>query len=533
MGMSAGQARLLTITGRLTDNELRSQIITNSKLRLAAKSSDASNAYMDALNSQQLMYGVYNDKGEYTTKELSPSIIYNYQPLKNQYAIVNNAGKIFVSPQDAKNFEATDSLSDFLDCYDLVESVTVSTQTVVDNPDYKILMEEYEKEHEIWEAEEPKESDFTTVGDNSLYDNYMSMIQSSACYNLTYNSGKRCYMHLLGALIGLGPHTTSDGNTFEIKSYADNGGWYWNTSEYATVDDLSRSVTDAIKEKKCDCGDADCPFGEQTIYQAVVDFMYSSKDLYDGSATGGDATEEELSVFMHIVEVELKQALTDFDDEAFNKAYNDWLAREPQKPTVPATKVETTTTEYITVNDEDKAQWYTNLWYMMNGSETANLIKQEEVYDNVSEITRKVLSLDSASKTTTGGNYEVFNSNLYKSSEWLQFALEHGMVTLYRAQYENPSADSGKALEMTSEGITWSSIVYTNASDITSVEDEAAIARAEVKYQNAMREIENEDKKFDQDLKKLDVEHSALQTEYESLKSTIEKNVERSFKAFS
>ena len=30
MGMSAGQARLLSITAKLTDNELRSQILTNS-----------------------------------------------------------------------------------------------------------------------------------------------------------------------------------------------------------------------------------------------------------------------------------------------------------------------------------------------------------------------------------------------------------------------------------------------------------------------------------------------------------------------
>ena len=45
--------------------------------------------------------------------------------------------------------------------------------------------------------------------------------------------------------------------------------------------------------------------------------------------------------------------------------------------------------------------------------------------------------------------------------------------------------------------------------------------------------LNNKDKKYDQDLKKLDTEHSALQTEYESLKSTIDKNVERSFNAFS
>ena len=39
MGMSASQARLLSITARLTDNEMSSQLITNSKLRLADKSS--------------------------------------------------------------------------------------------------------------------------------------------------------------------------------------------------------------------------------------------------------------------------------------------------------------------------------------------------------------------------------------------------------------------------------------------------------------------------------------------------------------
>lgn len=56
MGMSATQARLLTITGRLTDNEMRSQTITNSKLRLAQKSSDASQEYMDALSSEKLVF---------------------------------------------------------------------------------------------------------------------------------------------------------------------------------------------------------------------------------------------------------------------------------------------------------------------------------------------------------------------------------------------------------------------------------------------------------------------------------------------
>ena len=86
---------------------------------------------------------------------------------------------------------------------------------------------------------------------------------------------------------------------------------------------------------------------------------------------------------------------------------------------------------------------------------------------------------------------------------------------------------------MSSEGYYWNSTAYSSTTDLVTVEDEVAIAKAEVKYKNTTTEIENQDKKYDQDLKKLDSEHNALQTEYESLKSVIDKNVERSFKAFS
>ena len=111
--------------------------------------------------------------------------------------------------------------------------------------------------------------------------------------------------------------------------------------------------------------------------------------------------------------------------------------------------------------------------------------------------------------------------------------MKNGVVTLSQASYFNPSVDSAKTPEMTAEGYYWNATAYSSTSDMVSVEDEVAIAKAEVKYKNTTTEIENQDKKYDQDLKKLDTEHNALQTEYESLKSVIDKNVERSFKAFS
>ena len=59
------------------------------------------------------------------------------------------------------------------------------------------------------------------------------------------------------------------------------------------------------------------------------------------------------------------------------------------------------------------------------------------------------------------------------------------------------------------------------------------IAIAETNYKRKTQEIQSKDKEYDSDLKKLDTEHSALQTEYDSIKAVIEKNTERSFKAFS
>lgn len=307
MGMSASQARLLSITSRLTNNELNSQLISNSKLRLASETDEVSNTYMNALSSKKLMYMSYNDKGEQTKVDLTPAVIYEYADLKNQYVIMNAANKIMVTSDDADHFERYgNSLDDFLRSYD------------------------------------------------GIYD--------------------------------------SDGNMV----------------------------------------------------------------------------------------------------------------------------------------NKTKAQWYTNLWYKMNGSDTANKWFDETAEDGTTQF-----SIYHPQEFTGQGFYEIIENNLYNSSTWIEFALEHGIVTLERADFYNPSENNEKALEMSGEGIVWNSIIYTNSSDIVAVDDEKAISIAEVKYKKAMNEIQAKDKKYDQDLKKLDTEHNALQTEYDVVKDIISKNVDRSFKAFS
>lgn len=124
MGMAAGQARLLSITSRMSDNELRAQLINNDKMRLATKSAQVSEAYTNALNNAQLMFTNYDKENNTSYKELTFNSLTAYNQYNNQYAISNSAGQLLVSETDAKNFEKSADLKSFLNCYGLEETTT-------------------------------------------------------------------------------------------------------------------------------------------------------------------------------------------------------------------------------------------------------------------------------------------------------------------------------------------------------------------------------------------------------------------------
>ena len=119
MGLAASQARLLSITSRMSDNELRSQIISNAKMRLATDSSKVSDEYIAALNETQLMFSNYSPTGDAQNKVLTFNNLMEYSSYNTQYGIVNNNGDILVSQTDATNFKNSDSLNEFLENYGL------------------------------------------------------------------------------------------------------------------------------------------------------------------------------------------------------------------------------------------------------------------------------------------------------------------------------------------------------------------------------------------------------------------------------
>ena len=77
MGMSASQARLLSITARMNDVEYKSQQIANTKIRLSDESEQVANAYTKALNKQKFTYTDYSS-GSAVKVDLDSSTLANY-----------------------------------------------------------------------------------------------------------------------------------------------------------------------------------------------------------------------------------------------------------------------------------------------------------------------------------------------------------------------------------------------------------------------------------------------------------------------
>ena len=76
MGMSASQARLLSITARINDIEYKSQSISNTKIRLADESEQLAQDYTKTLNKQKLTFTTYSDEkhsGSAYKVDLTPS----------------------------------------------------------------------------------------------------------------------------------------------------------------------------------------------------------------------------------------------------------------------------------------------------------------------------------------------------------------------------------------------------------------------------------------------------------------------------
>ena len=452
MGISASQARVLSITARLTSNEYESQQISNAKMRLATKSEQASNEYIAALNTRQLQFVTYDAQGQAITEALTANALYQYSDMKNQYALLNANGQVMVSTLDAKNFEKAASLTEFLALYGVEK--TYKTESLAKNAQ---LLETDSNAGGV--------RDYLTKWEEAIDAAIASRYPDDAGNVGALASDERFQLDKAAAFYEYG----------EALSFYEKQVTLYNSGVNVDISGATERLSTA-KQKYSD-----------TI---TFDKWVQSK-AYETSIAKKDGVYENSMKYYEVLEEFLAEA-EDLGCTNVTKAGDNGVFK---------------------YNDATKAQWYTNLWYKMNGA-----------------------SSDKSVQGNRAANYTVLDPKLAASKDWLQDALEQGIISIEVASYKDASnwvEDESRPLTVKLQGISWTPTEYGSCIDFTEVDDEAAIAKAEAEYQKKNNEISAKDKRYQSKIKTLDTEHNALQTQYESVKSAMTKNIDRSFKTFS
>ena len=439
MGMAASQARLLSITARLSNNEDSAENLAYAKQRLSDQTQQITNEYNDALNATKLTVLTGFNGAEANYEDISYNLMTGMQMAQStkQYVVTDIRGRVLVTEDVADAYRASNG-----DFNRFLSALGEKDGTAYSQADLYVTS-----------ATSPEPG--ATDAQKTQIDN-----QKEEALQQIHNAWDK-YFETIGVGIHdlLGEHENDVAPKFEwVETIGSDGGYHLGVG-YA----------------KCSY-----VYEDGTIKEMPINYEGSTKesrDLYDYAMALTEA------YYRNNAEIENCQVV--FDLDAVKTAAN--------KDNAAALK------------------YYRNLF---------DKIQQSGYFtytDTPSKATDKETKAHYIYTEQTKGTGKIVKNPL-KDNYTFEKALRDG--TLRLEFYSNTEK-------------TFKSTSVSEDNCIQEVPDERAIAKAEVKYNQDMSDLESQDKKFDLELKKLDTEHNALQTEYDSVKSVVDKNVESTFKIFS
>lgn len=484
MGMAASQARLLSITARLTNNENSGQSISYAKQRLSDQTQQITAEYNEALDTTKLTVLTGFNGADATYTDISYTLMTGPEMAANtkQYVVTDTKGKVLVTKNIAEAYQkANGNYNQFLANVGGYSQVDITAQKTY--KDVKDRTEEQKKTeqqiHEAWDKY------FATIGIN-LGDNehdfgfsFTETIDENGGYAI--GQGYVGYARIEKNDDGSNKYeqaVDNDGNLIYQQKTDENGNLVYEKDADGN-DDKSKPVYDTTKPV----------YTSNPVYAKDKngDKIYDPIN-YEGTS---DEQRELFDYAMAITEAYLRNN-SGGQDKDYNLQYNQDLLN--------------------TANNADNKSmltYYKNIFTKMQSSgyftytnTPADAVKDPEHFKY------------SSKGTGTAGNVE---KSPLKDNTVFEAALRDGSL---RLEYYSTTSKSFKTTTISEDNC------------IQEVADERAIAKAESKYNQDMQDLENKDKKLDLELKKLDTEHSALQTEYESVKNVVDKNVQNSFKTF-
>jgi len=478
MGMAASQARLLSITARLSNNEQEQQSVAYSKQRLADNSEQINDAYLEAMNETkyQLLTGYNSSEATYADLTYNQITGLSSVAVGKQYIVKDKSGQVVVPSNVAKAYENNNGdFNRFLRDLGYTQSdITVTNYTESGN-----------SIHDAWDkylSSVGKSIDNYTDGQHILGFDYESFSNDSYDGYATYNTA----------------YAAVSGSDTYTALYKDSTGYY-----------KERYAIQAMQDEN---GNEFC--GYQTEEQEGTDEWTTVENVKYNNETGK-------FVYTNLdgEEVSADVLYADPDEDLISESYKNYITSNGSTfvseggvtydlwKQSSALNYEGTTTEQRELYDYAVA--ITEAYYNNTHSGTSkNLTYDAQIVNYYKNIFNQM------QKT---GYSTISNETNFKETDWLVNHLKSGELTL--AYYSS----SDKAFVSTT---------LDDDESIVEKEDSSAMAIAEQVYQSKMDNIESQDKQFDLQLNKLSSEHSELQTEYDAVKKVISNNVEKSFNTF-
>ena len=493
--MAASQARLLSITARLTNNENSGQSISYAKQRLSDQTQQITAEYNEALETTKLTVLTGFNGADATYTDISYTLMTGPEMAANtkQYVVTDTKGKVLVTKNIAEAYQKSNgNYNQFLANVEGYSQVDIDVSS----------------SDEKWFKKDAAGNEIAAKkGEKGAYENPKTVAAKQQIHDAWDK-----YFATIGVNLGDDDHDFGFNFTETVD---ENGGYaigqgYVGYARTEKNDDGSTKYEQIYQQKTDENGnlvyekDADGNDDKsKPVYDTTKPVYDSSKPVYAKDKGGNiiydpinyeGTSDEQRELFdyaMAITEAYYRNN-SGGQGKNYNLQYNQDLLK--------------------TANNADNKSmltYYKNIFTKMQSSgyftytdTPADAVKDPEHFKY------------SSKGTGTAGNVE---KSPLKDNTVFEAALRDGSL---RLEYYSTTSKSFKTTTISEDNC------------IQEVADERAIAKAESKYNQDMQDLENKDKKLDLELKKLDTEHSALQTEYESVKNVVDKNVQNSFKTF-
>lgn len=545
MGMAASQARLLSITARLSNNEQSSESVAYSKQRLADQTQQITNEYNEALDATKLTVLTGFNGAVANYEDISYNLMTGLRMAENskQYFVTDTKGRVLVTEQIADAYtKSKGNYNEFLAILGYFQSDITVQLNSTDESAKKLTEKQI---HEAWDKY------FATVGINKFMPEHDFGFSFTETYALGTDGSKTEDYSIGDGYVGFIRTAVNEDGTVKYAYSKDSKNFLDENNNIIEKDAYSEEITsNPNNTKKCYDNDGNevSEDSEDIAYikyfdtnnEEILPDTYSdeakekmvydyNQPLYldkDGNEFTYDKVEDEFGNITYVLSPE-NEAKIIYDPINYEGTTQE--SRDLYDYAMAITEA------YLRVNINGSTESGTpfNVEFDMNAYKTAANTDNNSALKYYRNIFDKIQSSDFITYTDTpakakdNGNY-IYSETAKGTSKVAKNPLKDNYT------FEAALRDGSLRLQYYSA--TKKEFVSTTISEdncIQEVADERAIAKAESKYNQDMADLENKDKKHDLELKKLDTEHKALETEYEAVKSVVDKNVETSFKIFS